>query len=41
LTWATAAFCLLRGMPVLLEGWQYFAKEAAAIQSRKSPVRAA
>src|SRR5438477_11192474 len=21
LTWATAAFCLLRGLPVLLEGW--------------------
>lgn len=24
LTWTTAAFCLLRGLPVLLEGWKYF-----------------
>jgi CDP-diacylglycerol---glycerol-3-phosphate 3-phosphatidyltransferase len=39
LTWATAAFCLLRGMPVLLEGWRYFAKEAA-LPSRESPLRA-
>ncbi|HXM94499.1 MAG TPA: CDP-alcohol phosphatidyltransferase family protein [Candidatus Dormibacteraeota bacterium] len=23
LTWMTALFCLLRGMPVLLEGWKY------------------
>jgi CDP-diacylglycerol--glycerol-3-phosphate 3-phosphatidyltransferase len=23
LTWATAAFCLMRGLPVLLEGWRY------------------
>jgi phosphatidylglycerophosphate synthase len=25
LTWMTAGFCLLRGWPVLLEGWKYFA----------------
>src|SRR5213082_1755705 len=25
LTWMTAAFCLLRGLPVLAEGWKYFA----------------
>jgi CDP-diacylglycerol---glycerol-3-phosphate 3-phosphatidyltransferase len=24
LTWATAAFCFLRGLPVLAEGWKYF-----------------
>jgi CDP-diacylglycerol--glycerol-3-phosphate 3-phosphatidyltransferase len=24
LTWMTAAFCLLRGLPVFLEGWKYF-----------------
>lgn len=24
LTWMTAAFCVLRGLPVLLEGWKYF-----------------
>jgi phosphatidylglycerophosphate synthase len=25
LTWMTAGFCLLRGLPVLAEGWKYFA----------------
>jgi CDP-diacylglycerol---glycerol-3-phosphate 3-phosphatidyltransferase len=25
LTWTTAVFCLVRGLPVLLEGWKYFA----------------
>src|SRR5258706_13234557 len=25
LTWMTAAFCLLRGLPVLVEGWKYIA----------------
>ena len=30
LTWATAAFCVLRGLPVLVEGWKYFARAAAA-----------
>src|SRR5262249_50283869 len=25
LTWSTAVFCLVRGLPVLLEGWKYFA----------------
>jgi CDP-diacylglycerol--glycerol-3-phosphate 3-phosphatidyltransferase len=25
LTWATAGFCFARGLPVLLEGWKYFA----------------
>jgi phosphatidylglycerophosphate synthase len=25
ITWATAAFCLVRGLPVLIEGWRYFA----------------
>src|SRR5215470_17902264 len=24
LTWTTAVFCLLRGLPVLMEGWKYF-----------------
>src|SRR6266849_3607196 len=23
ITWATAAFCLVRGLPVLVEGWKY------------------
>ncbi len=32
LTWATAAFCVVRGVPVVLEGWGYFsgAKQGAA-----------
>ena len=25
LTWMTAVFCVLRGLPVLAEGWKYFA----------------
>ncbi len=28
LTWSTAAFCLLRGLPVLFEGWRYFTGES-------------
>jgi len=24
LAWTTAAFCIVRGLPVLLEGWRYF-----------------
>jgi hypothetical protein len=30
LTWATAAFCFLRGLPVLAEGWKYFADGVVA-----------
>src|SRR5262244_1874 len=30
LVWTTAAFCLVRGLPVLIEGWKYFAGAAAA-----------
>src|SRR5689334_5623894 len=26
LAWATAGFCLVRGLPVLLAGWKYFAE---------------
>lgn len=36
LTWATAAFCLVRGLPVLLEGWRFFTAEAVTVRSRKS-----
>jgi CDP-diacylglycerol--glycerol-3-phosphate 3-phosphatidyltransferase len=36
LTWATAAFCLLRGLPVVIEGWRFFAQEAVAVRRRKS-----
>jgi phosphatidylglycerophosphate synthase len=27
LAWATAVFCIVRGLPVLLEGWKYFAEK--------------
>src|SRR5438270_13743323 len=36
LTWATAGVCLLRGLPVLIEGWKFFAREAVAVRPRKS-----
>lgn len=29
LTWLTAAFCLARGIPILLDGWKYFSRGAA------------
>ena len=35
LTWMTAAFCLLRGLPVLLEGWKYFAGSAGPVRGAK------
>jgi CDP-diacylglycerol---glycerol-3-phosphate 3-phosphatidyltransferase len=37
LTWSTAAFCLVRGLPVFLEGWRYFARSLAGNSSRKAP----
>lgn len=36
LTWATAAFCVVRGLPVLVEGWKYFARAAAASGNKLS-----
>jgi CDP-diacylglycerol--glycerol-3-phosphate 3-phosphatidyltransferase len=36
LTWATAAFCLLRGLPVVMEGWRFFVREAVAGRAGKS-----
>ena len=41
LTWATAAFCLLRGLPVLYEGWRYFARETVTVRAQKSSPEAA
>jgi CDP-diacylglycerol--glycerol-3-phosphate 3-phosphatidyltransferase len=38
LTWATAGFCLLRGLPVLAEGWKYLAT-GVAVRDRKKIVR--
>jgi len=36
LTWMTAAFCLLRGLPVLVEGWKYLAGNAGPVGGAKS-----
>jgi len=36
LTWVTAAFCLLRGLPVVIEGWRFFTREAVTVRGRKS-----
>ena len=41
LTWLTATFCLVRGLPVLLEGWKYFAGSVGRVRGTKSPVREA
>jgi hypothetical protein len=38
LTWATAGFCFVRGLPVLLEGWKYFA-EGVVARSGKTVAR--
>jgi len=35
LTWMTAAFCLVRGLPVLLEGWKYFAGSVVPVRVAK------
>jgi CDP-diacylglycerol---glycerol-3-phosphate 3-phosphatidyltransferase len=39
LTWMTAAFCLLRGLPVLVEGWKYFAGSIGPARGIKSAAR--
>src|SRR6266849_579878 len=36
LTWMTAAFCLLRGLPVLVEGWKYIAGNVGTVRGKKS-----
>src|SRR5207249_3579825 len=41
LTWMTAAFCLLRGLPVLAEGWKYFASNTGLARGAKSPAQEA
>src|SRR5258708_9225390 len=41
LTWMTAAFCLLRGLPVLVEGWKYIAGNVRTARAAKSASREA
>ena len=35
LTWMTAAFCLVRGLPVLVEGWKYIAGNVGQARGTK------
>lgn len=41
LTWLTASFCLLRGLPVLLEGWKYIAGSVGRARGTKSTAQEA
>lgn len=41
LTWTTAAFCFVRGLPVLVEGWRHLAGSVGRSRSGKSPAREA
>jgi CDP-diacylglycerol--glycerol-3-phosphate 3-phosphatidyltransferase len=41
LTWATAVFCFVRGLPVLAEGWHYLAGSVGSTRGRKGPAREA
>ena len=41
LTWMTAAFCLLRGLPVLLEGWKYFPGSVGPVRGTKRAAQGA
>jgi CDP-diacylglycerol---glycerol-3-phosphate 3-phosphatidyltransferase len=37
LAWMTAAFCLVRGLPVLLEGWKYFSTKLPGEKPKRQP----
>ena len=41
LTWMTAGFCLVRGLPVLVEGWKYFAGNAGSVRGVKRAAQGA
>jgi len=41
LTWMTAGFCLVRGLPVLAEGWKYIAGNVAPARGAKSAAQEA
>lgn len=41
LTWGTAVFCLVRGLPVLVEGWKYFAGTVCQSSGAKRAVEEA
>jgi CDP-diacylglycerol---glycerol-3-phosphate 3-phosphatidyltransferase len=37
LAWATAGFCIVRGLPVLLEGWKYFEQRLPRAATKQHP----
>jgi CDP-diacylglycerol--glycerol-3-phosphate 3-phosphatidyltransferase len=37
LAWMTGAFCVVRGLPVLLEGWKYFATKLPGEKAKRRP----
>ncbi|HUN60927.1 MAG TPA: CDP-alcohol phosphatidyltransferase family protein [Candidatus Sulfotelmatobacter sp.] len=39
LAWSTAAFCVVRGSPVLFEGWRYFAEKLPKQRAKPYPER--
>src|SRR5579859_1948779 len=41
LAWMTAAFCVLRGLPVLIEGWKYLARATAVAPQKNKLTRQA
>ena len=41
LTWMTAGFCLVRGLPVLVEGWKYIAGNVVPARGAKSAAQEA
>jgi len=41
LTWMTAAFCVVRGLPVLVEGWKYFAGNVGPTRGARSTAQEA
>src|SRR5262249_54782568 len=41
LTWATAVFCVIRGLPIFVEGWRYFSASVTTTRLRKLPARGA
>lgn len=41
LTWMTAAFCLMRGLPMLVEGWRFVVAGVAPAGVRKNAAREA
>src|SRR4029077_3304548 len=41
LTWMTAAFCLVRGLPVLIEGWKYTAGSMGNARGTKNAAQEA